>query len=120
MEIEFHDGSEHPIYSFDNKQGEDSLVKFQVPAKVDAKLRKRLEQSARAAFRALGCRDVARIDFRLDCRGEVNFIECNPLPGLSPGFSDLCVIAKAAGLEYEDLVAQILAPAIRRRRMKRS
>ena len=120
MEIEFHDGSEHPIYSFDNKQGEDSLVKFQVPAMVDGRLHKRLEQSARAAFRALGCRDVARIDFRLDARGEVNFIECNPLPGLSPGFSDLCVIAKAAGLDYEDLVAQILAPAIRRRRMKRS
>ncbi|MCA9781029.1 MAG: ATP-grasp domain-containing protein, partial [Candidatus Eremiobacteraeota bacterium] len=120
MEIEFHDGSEHPIYSFDNKQGDDSLVKFQVPAKVEAKLQKRLEQSAKAAFRALGCRDVARIDFRLDSQGEVNFIECNPLPGLTPGFSDLCVIAKSAGLEYEDLVAQILAPAIRRRRLKRS
>lgn len=119
MEIIFNNGSQHPIYSFENKLGEDAQVRFQVPAEVDPKLQKRLEQSARTAFRALGCRDVARIDFRLDARGEVNFIECNPLPGLSPGFSDLCVIAKAGGLEYEELVAQILGPAIRRHRMRK-
>ena len=46
----------------------------------------------------------------------MNFIECNPLPGLTPGWSDLCLISTAAGLEYRDLIGEILAPAIRRHR----
>ncbi|HTM44410.1 MAG TPA: hypothetical protein VL137_05615, partial [Polyangiaceae bacterium] len=57
-------------------------------------------------------------DFRLDAEGRPNFIECNPLPGLSPGWSDLCLIADAAGIEYRALIAEILAPAIRRLRAR--
>ena len=68
----------------------------------------------RDAYLALGCRDVARIDVRLDEAGVPNFIECNPLPGLTPGFSDLCVIATAAGLTYTQLIGAILAPALAR------
>ena len=63
---------------------------------------------------ALGCRDVARIDFRMDDKGRIYFIECNPLPGLTPGWSDLVLIAKAAGIEYNALIAEILSGAFRR------
>ena len=35
-------------------------------------------------------------------------IEINTLPGLSPGFSDLCVIANAEGLTYQDIILEIL------------
>jgi D-alanine-D-alanine ligase len=119
LEIEFVSDLEHPIYSFEHKQGDDGEVRFVVPASVERSLQKRLEQSAKLAFKALGCRDVARIDFRLDSSGVINFIECNPLPGLTPNYSDLCVIGKAAGLEYPDLVAQILKPAIRRYHLKK-
>jgi D-alanine-D-alanine ligase len=114
MEILFHGGEEHPIYSFQDKLTLNDRVTFKVPADTDAPLKKALEKSAKLAFQALGCRDVARIDFRLDGEGHVNFIECNPLPGLSPGFSDLCVLAEAAGHQYRDLVGQIMAPAVRR------
>jgi D-alanine-D-alanine ligase len=65
---------------------------------------------------ALGCRDVARVDLRLDAQGRVNFIECNPLPGLTPDFSDLCLISRACGMDYRTLIGEILAPAIRRLR----
>lgn len=119
LEISFAQTMEHPIYSFEHKQGDDSEVKFLVPAPLEKALQQRIEHDARTAFRALGCRDVARIDFRMDSKGEVNFIECNPLPGLTPNFSDLCVIAKAGGLEYNDLVGQILKPAVRRFHTKR-
>ncbi len=61
-----------------------------------------------------GRRDVARIDVRCDAHGKVHFIECNPLPGLSPGFSDLCVIAESTGMSHRDLIGEILAPALRR------
>jgi D-alanine-D-alanine ligase len=56
------------------------------------------------------------VDLRLDDRGNVHFLECNPLPGLTPGWSDLCVIGEAAGLDYRHLIGEIMAPAIRRYR----
>ena len=41
------------------------------------------------------------------------------LPGLAPGFSDLCVIAEGAGMDYRTLVGEIMAPALRRLRERR-
>ncbi len=73
-----------------------------------------LERAARECFIALGCRDVARVDFRMDEQGKIYFLECNPLPGLTPGWSDLVLIAKAAGIEYNALISEILSGAIRR------
>lgn len=90
-----------------------------VPAPLDAALEHELRRVARRAFEALGCRDVARVDLRLDGHGRVQFIECNPLPGLIPGISALCIVAEAAGLRYHELIAAILEPALRRRRAQR-
>jgi D-alanine-D-alanine ligase len=50
----------------------------------------------------------------MDAQGKIYFLECNPLPGLTPGWSDLVLIAKAAGIEYNALIAEILSGAIRR------
>jgi D-alanine-D-alanine ligase len=118
MEILFDESAVHPTYSFAHKF-EGKAIRFEVPAKVDARLGKELERVARGAFVALGCRDVARADLRLDADGHVCFIEMNPLPGLTPGFSDLCLIADAAGLDYRTLVGEIMAPAIRRLKEQR-
>jgi D-alanine-D-alanine ligase len=57
---------------------------------------------------------VARVDLRLDRKDRIHFIECNPLPGLTPGWSDLCIIGEAAGMDYRTLIGEIMAPAIRR------
>ncbi len=93
-------------------------VSFEVPAKVEPALGKEIARVAKGVFSVLGCRDVARVDLRLDAQGRVCFIEVNPLPGLAPGFSDYCLIAQAAGMDYRTLVGEILAPAIRRHREK--
>lgn len=120
MEIVFTDRSvSHPVYSYGHKKETESGVRFEVPAQVDEALGRELARVARRAFEALGCRDVARVDLRLDGQGRVQFIECNPLPGLSPGFSDLCVVAEAAGLRYHELIGTILEPALRRLRSAR-
>lgn len=116
MEIVFGGKQKFPVYSYAHKLDADASVGFEVPARLDDALRARLEKLAKKAFAVLGCRDFARIDVRLDDAGVPHFIECNPLPGLAPGFSDLCVIAQAAGLDYDDLVAEILAPALARLR----
>jgi D-alanine-D-alanine ligase len=107
-----------PIYGFDQKLDQEGEVRYEAPAKLEPELAKEIERVARASFESLGCRDVARIDVRLDRRGRVNFIECNPLPGLTPDWSDLCLIANACGMDYRALIGEILAPALRRFRAR--
>jgi D-alanine-D-alanine ligase len=69
-----------------------------------------------ATFRVTGCLDVARVDFRLDANDDFkpHILEINPLPGLNPGYSDLCIEANAGGWGYEQLVNRILDEAIAR------
>jgi D-alanine-D-alanine ligase len=115
MEVVFLDTAEtRPVYSFEFKQDWSSKIRYDVPARLEPAQVKALERAARECFMALGCRDVARVDFRMDATGKIYFLECNPLPGLTPGWSDLVLIAKAAGIEYDALIAEILSGAIRR------
>lgn len=119
MEIVFTDPNKRlPVYSFEHKLASSVEIRYDTPAKVEPKLRRELERVARRAFMALGCRDVARIDLRLDAKGRVYFIECNPLPGLTPGWSDLCLITESVGIDYRTLIGEIMAPTIRRLRQK--
>ncbi|HUJ26029.1 MAG TPA: ATP-grasp domain-containing protein [Myxococcales bacterium] len=115
MEVVFLDTQQtRPVYSFEFKQDWSSKIRYDVPAKLEPAQLKALERAARECFIALGCRDVARVDFRMDDAGKVYFLECNPLPGLTPGWSDLVLIANAAGMEYNALIAEILSGAFRR------
>ncbi|ABC82219.1 D-alanine--D-alanine ligase family protein [Anaeromyxobacter dehalogenans] len=115
MEIVFLDAKDPtPIYSFEMKQDWSERIRYEVPAKLSPRELDRLEKAARECFTALGCRDVARLDFRMDAEGRIHFIECNPLPGLAPGWSDLVLIAQAAGMDYRGLIGEILSFAIRR------
>lgn len=118
MEIVFRADLKDPIYTFDHKLDSNDEVRYEAPAKVEPALLKEIERVAVGAFTTLGCRDVARIDLRLDAQGKVSFIECNPLPGLTPGWSDICLIAKSIELSYEALIGEILAPALRRSRRR--
>jgi D-alanine-D-alanine ligase len=115
MEVVFLDTKEtRPVYSFEFKQDWSSKIRYDVPAVLEPQQLKALERAARESFIGLGCRDVARVDFRMDASGKIYFLECNPLPGLTPGWSDLVLISKAAGIEYNALIAEILSGAIRR------
>jgi D-alanine-D-alanine ligase len=115
MEIVFLDNAEQtPVYSFQHKLDWNDRIRYDVPAKLDPAQIDRLKSAARGAFMALGCRDVARIDFRMDDRGRMYFLECNPLPGLTPGWSDLVLIAQGAGMDYRTLIGEIMAGAVRR------
>jgi D-alanine-D-alanine ligase len=66
---------------------------------------------ALAVFHALECRDVARVDLRCDATGRLQFIEVNPLPGLHPVRSDLPIMARLAGLGYDELLGEIVTAA---------
>ncbi|HVZ90332.1 MAG TPA: hypothetical protein VG843_01685 [Rhizomicrobium sp.] len=69
---------------------------------------------ALAAWRALRCRDGGRVDIRCDAQGRHNFIEVNPLAGLRPGYSDLCLIAERKGLSHAQLIGMIMTAFFKR------
>jgi len=106
-------GVPYPVYHYKLKQDFTESVTTQCPAALSGAERLEIERVSRAAFRVLGCLDVARIDFR-ERDGIFHVLEVNPLPGLSPHFSDLCLVADALGIPYEALVAEILGGALRR------
>ncbi len=88
--------------------GDAGIPDFICPADVEPELAQKLQDLAVRGHLAVGAVDVSRLDFRLDADGEPRLLEINSLPGLSPGFSDLCVIAQAEGLTYQDLILEIL------------
>jgi D-alanine-D-alanine ligase len=99
-------------YGFENKQEEweDKLaIELAPPEYAEAAGKVALQ-----AWRALRCRDGGRIDVRCDASGRPQFIEVNPLAGLNPGFSDLCLIADMVGIPYNDLIGRFMASFFKR------
>ncbi len=120
MEICFKDrDNERPVYDFQVKQEWEKHVEYKCPPVVTKEELKALERAARETFDALDCRDVARVDVRMNAKGEVYVLEVNPLPGLTPDYSDLVLISKAAGIDYRTLIGEILAGGLKRMREKR-
>ena len=113
MEIIFKDKA-HSIYSYEVKRNYQEFVCYECPPSIDAKLRKEIEGAAITVYRALECRDLARMDFRLSPEGRLHFIEINPLPGLAPGYSDFPMIAEFCGMDHAALIRNILGSALAR------
>jgi D-alanine-D-alanine ligase len=105
--------TEQFLYSLEIKRNWHGRLTFECPPPLPTPILERVAQAARTAFRALSCRDIARVDFRLR-DGVPYFLEVNPLPGLHPVDSDLVIIAKLMGWSYERLVSTILAEAQKR------
>ncbi|XXT21422.1 ATP-grasp domain-containing protein [Sorangium sp. So ce429] len=120
MEVVFVDPPTYPVYGYEEKQTDTPRVRFQCPAQLTPSELRRVEKVVRDTFAALGCRDVARVDLRMAKDGRVYVIEINPLPGLTPDFSDLCVIAKVAGMDYRSLIGEIMAGCLKRHRETRA
>lgn len=101
------------VYSLEVKRDWQRQVRYECPAALAAEDTRSVVDATLAAWRALGCRDVARFDFRLR-DGVPYFLETNPLPGLSPTSGDLVLLAGSLGIEHRELIARILSAAIGR------
>jgi D-alanine-D-alanine ligase len=114
MEVVFLEKNERPVYDYECKQDWQRHVRYECPARLTKDELRAVERACRTTFMTLGCRDVARIDLRLRPDGRVCVIEVNPLPGLTPNYSDLCLIANGARTDYRTLIGEILSGAIKR------
>jgi D-alanine-D-alanine ligase len=104
------------VYSNRLKVDLPDQLTYLCPAPLDEVMVHRLNWLAAAVFRVTGCSDVARVDFRLDAKDNWKpyILEINPLPGMSPGISDLVIEAEAIGIDHTELVDRILVTALKR------
>jgi D-alanine-D-alanine ligase len=103
-----------PFSSYEAKWLLDDLSTCVCPAVVEPGLRDAIVGLAEAAFTVLECRDIARVDIRLDASGTPQLLEINTLPGIYHDPEQLSyypLAARAAGWDYTRMIGQIIAHA---------
>jgi len=111
----------NPIYSYEAKwifdSPEHQLDMYLCPPDIDSDLESRIKKTCVDTFNALNCKDWSRIDIRLDKNNIPNVIEVNPLPGILPDpKNNSCYpkSARVAGLNYDDMINNVLHFALKR------
>lgn len=89
------------------------LTVYLAPAPIDDELAEKLQGQAELAFSITGCRDYARIDFMITNKNDSFLLEINTLPGMKET-SLLPMGARCAGMEFTELVGELVSPAILR------
>jgi D-alanine---(R)-lactate ligase len=84
---------------------------FIVPADIPAESRSLVQETAKAAYRALGCRGLSRVDLFLTEDGAVVLNEVNTLPGLT-SYSRYPRMMAAAGLTLADVIDRMVSLAL--------
>jgi D-alanine---(R)-lactate ligase len=90
--------------------GSDNSVAV-VPADIPAHSRALVQETAKAVYRALGCRGLARVDTFLTADGRVVLNEVNTLPGLTP-YSRFPRMVAAAGMPLGAVLDRLVALAL--------
>ncbi len=110
-------GGTWPILTYDAKwstgSAEDLASPIRCPARIAPGLAERLGAIAVAAFAATDCRDYARIDLRLDGRGDPMILEVNPNPDIGPT-AGWARALRSSGRDYAATLAALVRQAMDR------
>ncbi len=101
------------MYSLEVKRDYINQVEYEAPVNLPKPVLDKLATAGLAVFKSLGCRDFARVDFRISPTGEPYFIEINPLPGLGT-YSDLVIMTGKLGGTHEGLINAVLDATLER------
>jgi D-alanine-D-alanine ligase len=98
-------------YDFHNKYFSDE-TQYLCPTGLAPEINEVVQKLALAAYKALGCRTWGRADVMLDQKtGKPYLLEMNTSPGMT-SHSLVPMAAKAAGIEYADLVLWLLSQTL--------
>lgn len=100
-------------YDYQNKYTAGRTDYF-CPADFDPATTERIQAAGRAAFKAVGGRDYARVDVMVRANGDPVVLEINTLPGMTET-SLLPKAAAAAGITYPELCQRMVALALKRK-----
>ena len=100
------------IYDYESKYTK-GRSRYVCPAELPPELTAALQEDSVNVFHALGCEGFARVDYRLPESGDFQFLEVNTIPGMTP-LSLVPMAAKAAGIEFPELVDRIVELAVER------
>jgi D-alanine-D-alanine ligase len=90
-----------------------------IPAKLSKAKTKEIQQMAIAAFKAVDCSGLARVDFLMDASsGKIFVNEINTMPGFT-AISMYPKLWQASGLEYPELITRLIELALERNREKK-
>jgi D-alanine-D-alanine ligase len=103
----------HFVYSLEVKRDYLNLVDYESPPRLADEINERTALASLKVFKVLGCRDFARIDFRIGPNGIPYFLEINPLPGLGT-YSDLIIMASKLGWTHQGLIQAVFEAALQR------
>lgn len=103
--------SDNLPYSLEVKENYQNYCKYK---SLDADIIDECKSVALGAWKALDAVDAGRVDLKADRNGNICFIEANPLAGLNPVHSDLPILARMYGIEYQTLLEMIMNAAIKR------
>ena len=87
------------------------------PANITEPLKEKIEKTALAAYKAVGCVDFCRMDIRLDSDEEPHVIDINALPGLMPDPKENSRFPRScftAGMSYNDIILNVLHEGMER------
>lgn len=101
------------LYDFSARYAEGE-TEFFSPARLDASVLARAEETALRVHTLLRCRDVSRVDMIVDSDGTPWVLECNSSPGMTET-SLLPMAAEAAGMSFQDVVSVVTRAALDRR-----
>ena len=97
-------------YDYHNTYFSDD-TRYLCPTGLDLSVEKKVQDLALSAYRALGCKGWGRADVMIDNQtGQPYLLEMNTAPGMT-GHSLVPMAARAAGVEYADLVLWLLSKA---------
>jgi D-alanine-D-alanine ligase len=111
-EIAIHDN--HAFYDFEAKYLAEADVDLSCPADVPEQVSKEVRRLAAEAYESLGCEGLARVDCFYTDDGRVVINEINTMPGFTP-HSMYPRMWAASGLEYPDLIDELISLALERR-----
>ena len=101
------------VYSLEVKRDYLNLVDYECLVRLSDSVLSRITESSLKVFDVLGCRDFARLDYRISPEGIPYFIEINALPGLG-SYSDLIIMALKLGWNHYQVIQAVLDAALRR------
>lgn len=98
------------FYDYEHKYTE-GASEYVAPAVLEAAMTEDARDLGARAYRSLGCRGAARVDFRLDPARGLFVLEVNTIPGMTQ-LSLLPMSAKVMGISYEQLCERMVRSAV--------